>query len=79
MISKMLYIDCMTCRRTEEYNFEEQGSEIFCSSCFSIINTDTAETREPTKKELKRTAYMFDKDHSEFVLSKYYKGVNCEM
>ena len=53
--------------------------KFFCSSCFSIINTDTAETREPTKKELKRTAYMFDKDHSKFVLSKYYKGVNCEM
>ena len=65
-------IDCMICRHTEEYDKEEQGREIACSSCFTIINTDTAETREPTKKELKKTAYMFDDEHSEFVLSKYH-------
>ena len=72
----MMYIDCMTCRHTEEYNQVEQGRVISCSNCFSMINTDTAETREPTKKELKRTAEMFDDEHKEFVLNKYYKGVN---
>ena len=72
----MLYIDCMTCRKTEEYNEEEQGKDIFCSGCFSMINTDNAETREPTKEELKRTADMFDNDHSQYVLNRYYKGVN---
>jgi len=72
----MLDIDCMTCSHTEEYNQEEQGKEIACSRCFTMINTDTAETRVPTKEELKRTAYMFDDEHSKFVLSKYYKQVN---
>ena len=68
----MMYIDCMNCRHTEECDKEEQGKEIACSSCFSMINTDTAETREPTKKELERTAEMFDDEHTEFVLNKYY-------
>ena len=70
----MMYIDCMICRHTEEYNQEEQGREIACSRCFTMINTDTAETREPTKQELKSTADMFDDEHTEFVLNKYYKG-----
>ena len=68
----MVYVNCMICRHTEEYNEEEQGKEIACSRCFIMINTDTAETRDPTKKELKRTADMFDDEHTEFILNKYY-------
>ncbi len=68
----LLYIDCMICKNTEEYNKWEHGKEIACSRCFTMINTITAETREPSKKELKNTASMFDDDHSKFVLNKYY-------
>ena len=68
----MLEIDCMNCRNTEEYSKEEQGKEIFCSRCFSIINTDTAEVREPTKKELREIIPMFDSEHSNLVLENYY-------
>ena len=71
----MLEIDCMMCcRNTEEYDIEEQGKEIFCSGCFSFINTDTAEVREPTKKELEEIIPIFDSEHSNFVLATYYKG-----
>jgi len=68
----MLEIDCMNCRNTEEYSTEEQGKDIFCSRCFSMINTDTGEVREPTKKELKEIIPMFDKEHSNLVLENYY-------
>tara|TARA_R100001082_G_scaffold11642_1_gene6285 strand:+ start:3101 stop:3304 length:204 start_codon:yes stop_codon:yes gene_type:complete len=59
---------------TEEYNECEQREEIACSRCFTMINKITAETRDPTKKELKSTANMFDSEHSEFVLNKYYNN-----
>lgn len=68
----MLEIDCMNCRNTEEYSTEEQGKDIFCSRCFSMINTDTGEVREPTKKELLKTISMFDSEHSNTVLANYY-------
>ena len=68
----MVYIDCMICRHTEEAIDWEQDKWIACSRCFTMINTDTAETREPTKKELKSTAEMFDDEYTEFVLNKYY-------
>tara|TARA_R100000734_G_scaffold13369_1_gene9911 strand:- start:568 stop:729 length:162 start_codon:yes stop_codon:yes gene_type:complete len=48
---KILQIDCMICRHTEEYTEQEQGKNILCSGCFSVINTDTANII----KNLKRT------------------------
>jgi|TARA_R100000482_G_C5078511_1_gene124853 hypothetical protein len=75
---KILQIDCMICKHTEEYTEEEQGANIFCSGCFSVINTDTADIRYPTIKELISVVSMFDTDYSKSVLTKYYgiKGVN---